>query len=237
MTDDARDRILGGVRDALRGARLPDAAQSHPGSFPADPSTPSPGDAALIRCFGEELDALHGVTHHVRTEADAGAVAVEIVKRAGADRVLSWTERWLECPGLIAALEEAGVRLVGVEGNGIAHARRGQLEAINPIVAGLTGALAGLADTGSLVLAAGPGRSRMASLLPPVHIAILPADRVYATLPAFLAANPGVAGGTSNLVLVTGPSRTADIEMTLAHGVHGPREVHVIVVRSPAAAP
>jgi L-lactate dehydrogenase complex protein LldG len=237
MTTDARDRILSGVRAALRGARLPDAASAHPGSFPDGASLPAPGDPGLIRRFGEELEALHGVTYHVRTEADAAAVALEIVTRNAADRVLSWSEQWLSCPGLIAALKQAGVRIVGIERADTEPTRREQLEAIEPIVVGLTGALAGLADTGSLVLAAGPGRSRLASLLPPVHIAVLPADRVYATLPAFLAASPGVAGTTSNLVLVTGPSRTADIEMTLTHGVHGPREVHVIVVRSPAAAP
>ena len=108
--------------------------------------------------------------------------------------------------------------------------RRELVDAIEPIAVGLTGALAGLADTGSLVLASGPGRSRVASLLPPVHVAVLSQARMYATLPAFLAANRGAVGETSNLVLVTGPSRTADIEMTLTHGVHGPREVHVIVV-------
>ena len=111
-----------------------------------------------------------------------------------------------------------------------AAGRRRALDAIEPVAVGVTGALAGLADTGSLVLVAAEGRSRMASLLPPVHIAVLARSRIYATLPAFLAAHPGVADTTSNLVLVTGPSRTADIELTLTHGVHGPRDVHVIVV-------
>jgi len=76
----------------------------------------------------------------------------------------------------------------------------------------------------------GPGRPRLASLLPPVHVAILRADRIYSNLPALVTAlaEKGTAG--SNLVIITGPSRTADIEMTLTRGVHGPGEVHVVIV-------
>jgi L-lactate dehydrogenase complex protein LldG len=66
--------------------------------------------------------------------------------------------------------------------------------------------------------------------LPPVHIAVLRVERLYSTLEAFFAAHPDAAEAGSNLVLITGPSRTADIEMTLTRGVHGPGEVHVLLV-------
>jgi L-lactate dehydrogenase complex protein LldG len=78
-------------------------------------------------------------------------------------------------------------------------------------------------------LISGPGRGRLASLLPPVHIALLPGQKLYPSLPAFLAANPTATKTGSNLVLITGASRTADIEMTLSIGVHGPGEIHVII--------
>jgi L-lactate dehydrogenase complex protein LldG len=237
MTAERRDWILGSLRDALRRTQLPDASSDHPGPFPFARPAPSPGDAALVLRFGEELEALHGAMHHVASEADACAIVLDIVKRNGADRVLTWDPRWIACPGLVAALESAGIEVVNPGRHTGESDRREVVDAIEPIAVGLTGALAGLADTGSLVLAAGSGRSRMASLLPPVHIAVLPQARLYATLPAFLAANRGAAGETSNLVLVTGPSRTADIEMTLTHGVHGPREVHVIVVADRVTAP
>jgi len=236
MTTDARDHVLAEVRRALGGARLPDAAVSHPGSFGGSPEVPAPGDRALIARFGAELEALHGTLHRASSAADAARVAGALVERHGARRVLAWSERWLGCPGLLAVLQQAGVEVTAVNLGADRASRRARLEDIEPIIVGLTGAEAGLADTGSLVLVSGPGRSRLASLLPPVHIALLPEARVYPTLPAFLAARPGVLAEGSSLVLVTGPSRTADIEMTLTHGVHGPREVHVIVVPQPTSA-
>lgn len=230
MMRGGREQILGTLRDALRGLRLLDAASSHPGSFTGYPAVPAPGDPGLIARFGEELEAQGGVMHRVASDPDAAHVALAILKDHGADRVLSWTDRWLECPGLLEAIEQAGIEVVHLDLASDDPARRNQLDAVEPVTVGLTGSFAGLADTGSLVLASGSGRSRMASLLPSVHIAVLQRGRLFPTLSAFLAANPGALDLGSNVVLVTGPSRTADIEMTLTHGVHGPREVHVIVM-------
>jgi L-lactate utilization protein LutC len=94
---------------------------------------------------------------------------------------------------------------------------------------GLTGADAGLAETGSVVIASGPGRSRMASLLVPVHVAVLRVDRLVDSISTLLATRGDLVAAGSNLVAITGPSRTADIEHTLSRGVHGPGEVHVIL--------
>jgi L-lactate dehydrogenase complex protein LldG len=93
---------------------------------------------------------------------------------------------------------------------------------------GVSQAAYGLADTGSVVLLAGPDSPRSRSLLPPVHISVLAVDNVL----------PGLADlfrelGTdlpSEVAIVTGPSRSADIEQTLTIGVHGPGEVHVVLV-------
>ena len=86
----------------------------------------------------------------------------------------------------------------------------------------------GLADTGSVVLAASPHEPRARSLLPDVHVSLLPEERIL----------PGLAelfetlGGElpSALAIVTGPSRSADIEQSLTIGVHGPGEVHVVLL-------
>lgn len=93
---------------------------------------------------------------------------------------------------------------------------------------GVSQAAYGLADTGSVVLLAGPDNPRGRSLLPSVHISVLAVDNVL----------PGLADlfrelGTdlpSEVAIVTGPSRSADIEQTLTIGVHGPGEVHVVLV-------
>jgi L-lactate dehydrogenase complex protein LldG len=105
-----------------------------------------------------------------------------------------------------------------------------RLAELDPIRVGITGAFAGIAESGTFAVISGPGRSRLASLLAPVHVAVLRADRLYPSLAAFFAAHPDVAEEGSNLVLITGPSRTADIEMTLTRGVHGPGEVHVVIL-------
>jgi L-lactate dehydrogenase complex protein LldG len=96
------------------------------------------------------------------------------------------------------------------------------------IKAGITGSLAGIADTGTLVIPAGKGQPLTASLLPEIHIAILPTSKLISSLPEAL--QLADVRRSSSTVLVTGPSRTADIEMTLTIGVHGPKELHVFLV-------
>ena len=67
------------------------------------------------------------------------------------------------------------------------------------------------------------------SVLPPVHVAVVEERRLRPSLAALLHEEPGLLDSGSNVVIVAGPSRTADIEMTLTHGVHGPKHVHVIL--------
>jgi L-lactate utilization protein LutC len=94
--------------------------------------------------------------------------------------------------------------------------------------AGVSQALYGLADTGSVVLAASPDEPRSRSLLPSVHVSLLHEDRILPGLEHLFAA----VGGDlpSALAIVTGPSRSADIEQLLVVGVHGPGEVHVVLL-------
>jgi len=90
---------------------------------------------------------------------------------------------------------------------------------------GLTGCAGGIANTGTVLLL-DAGETLKASLLPETHLVVLPASLLVADLPEALPA----ARNASNAVLVTGPSRTADIEMTLTIGVHGPKEIIVFLV-------
>jgi L-lactate dehydrogenase complex protein LldG len=106
------------------------------------------------------------------------------------------------------------------------HVHRGRQPEVKG--AGVSTALYGLADTGSVVLAASPEEPRRNSLLPDVHVTLLHEDRILPGLDELFAALG--AELPSALAIVTGPSRSADIEQKLAVGVHGPREVHVILV-------
>ena len=96
--------------------------------------------------------------------------------------------------------------------------------------AGVSTALYGLADTGSVVLAAAPEEPRSSSLLPGIHLTRVWDDTILPGLPELFEALGGEL--PSSLAIVTGPSRSADIEQQLAVGVHGPGEVHVVLLPS-----
>jgi len=99
---------------------------------------------------------------------------------------------------------------------------------------GITGAQWAIAETGTLVLESEQERHRLISLVPPVHIAIIEAGRIRQTLGEVLMSlgENGQDGLSRTVTFITGPSRTSDIELTLAIGVHGPQALHVIVIDS-----
>ena len=96
--------------------------------------------------------------------------------------------------------------------------------------AGLSGAGAALAETGSIIISSGPTNSRLATLLPPVHLALVPTSCLTADLFTWLAARRGE--WPAALTMISGPSKTSDIEQTLITGVHGPKRFIVILYHS-----
>lgn len=98
---------------------------------------------------------------------------------------------------------------------------------------GITTAQAAIAETGTLVLDSSRERNRLVSLVPPVHIAIVDAASIFQTLGEALAFIHQDGNISPAVTFITGPSRTADIELTLAIGVHGPQELYVIVNEGP----
>lgn len=225
----ARQKFLDKIRNNLPKALLPEARPEHPGSFQNYHGQAEAAAAQLVERFSQELRALSGHVHILDDIEEVVPKIAEIAQRHGARRLLAWAEDGPELSWLHGGLAEAGLAVVNHQLPANDSARKTALNEIEDILIGLTGAQGGLADTGSLALVSGSGRGRLASLLPPVHIAILAQNKIYPTLPAFLAANPRVTEEGSNLVFISGPSRTGDIEMTLSMGVHGPGEVHVIV--------
>lgn len=222
---DPRGEMLARVRAALATARLP-----------APPSLPAPTAATasvepLVAIFAREASALGCVVHGPIPAGEAEAAVVAILRELHAHRLLAWEAGELPSPGLLDALAEHGFQMQDARLPADRAGRAARLARLDSADVGLTGALAGLADTGSLVLTSGPGRPRLAWLLPPVHVALLRVERLFAGLAAFLAGAREQASANANLVFVTGPSRTGDIELILTRGVHGPGAVHVILIR------
>jgi L-lactate dehydrogenase complex protein LldG len=98
--------------------------------------------------------------------------------------------------------------------------------------AGITGTLGAIAENGALILWPTPEEPRLISLVPPIHIALVDAGNIYCNFSDALTAGSWKAGMPTNALLISGPSKTADIELTLAFGVHGPREVLVLVLEA-----
>lgn len=100
----------------------------------------------------------------------------------------------------------------------------------NDVDVAVTGARAGLAESGSLVLWPDAAEPRLMSLVPPVHIALLDADRLYDNFAEVIQAENWAAGMPTNALLISGPSKTADIEQTLAFGIHGPKQLITLLL-------
>ena len=165
---------------------------------------------------------------------DAIGYVAELGKSQGLTQVVRSEQPVFHELSLDRALEDLGVGSVTVshdEDNSRQHLR-------NQIVRsgmGITGADYAVAETGSVVVLPRKGLSRLVSLVPPVHVAIVRAEDVVESLDdVFLFRrlefyrNGGALG--SYLNFITGPSRTADIEMKLVVGVHGPKEVHLVLL-------
>ncbi len=103
-------------------------------------------------------------------------------------------------------------------------------ELFDSVDAGFTVARSGIAATGTLVLAPDAGTPRTVSLVPPLHVALVYADTLHADLQAAAQAERWGDGMPTNLVLASSPSKTSDIQQTLAYGAHGPRWMWVIIV-------
>ncbi len=216
-----RDAFLAAARVGVGRRRVPDAPDVDPG--PLVPDLPVADVAAL---FAENVEQVDG---HVHT-GDPLEALDEIVARHGSGPLLSWDTDQLPNVGALSHLEDLGCIRVNGHVPGDPDARRVHQTGYMDVHIGLTGADAGFAETGSIVVHSGEGRPRMASLVPLIHVAILPAGRIFRS-PMHWLTEPGTQiAAHTNVVYITGPSRTADIEQQLNLGVHGPRELHVILV-------
>lgn len=235
----ARDEILSRIRKSLGGggsaehgrdaaAHGADSAVSTVSGQPPDEVAAEcdTGRAKLIERFASALLRVGG-----RFTAAAGPEALRqaidrIVSAAGARKILGSDSRLLEKLGLASHFAERGIDF--------RTANHGDKEALIEEAAsaaiGITAVDYALADSGTLVLLANRSQPRTISLLPPIHIAILEPQQIVRGLDDLFALLPPDRRQVSSAItLITGPSRTADIELTLVVGVHGPQELHVVM--------
>jgi L-lactate dehydrogenase complex protein LldG len=177
-------------------------------------------------------------THRAASAEDAVSYVVGLATERGARLVVRSDHEVFRRVPVEAALRGRGTQVVTVAAN---HSNsRGQLrEQMAQADIGITGVDYAIAETGTCVLVPRQGVSRVVSLLPPVHVAIVEPHQVYETLDDLFALRrmaflEGEGDMGSYLSLISGPSRTGDIEQTIVIGVHGPTEVHMVILNETA---
>lgn len=218
----ARERMLARLR-ATAPAAVPAALALLDERIAAHHALPRPQAAAMVDAFEAALRASRAEVWR----AGAGewpALLAEKLATHGVKRLL------LDPAGA------EGAALAGALSDGVAalpFARPLEAwknELFDTVDAGFTVARSGIAATGTLVLAPDAGTPRTVSLVPPLHVALVHADTLHATLYDAARAERWRDGMPTNLVMVSGPSKTSDIQQTLAFGAHGPRWLWVVIV-------
>jgi len=234
--DDQRDLVLARVRAAL-GSRAAPAVASRSGvtseSKPLPIAFVAPGAApgGMVASFTQAAEEAQAMVSVVESFDAARQRVGEILASEGVGRVLvspdAADEPW-RC-GSFARGDDAPT-ITGQDQT--IDVRRVRIARAEAAEVGVTAATFGLADTGTLVLCASPEHHRLDSLLPPVHVALVQACDLLPGLPELfdrLSAEQGFARHSA-ITFVRGPSRTADIELTLTIGVHGPCKLFIVVV-------
>ena len=186
--------------------------------------------------FRTEFERVAGVFHRVPTAGHVPAELERICRERSAHRLVAWPAEELGV-AIAPALGAAGITVESMPRDVPPDAERRRLRAlIAGADLGVTGADLAVAETGTLVLVSAAGRPRTTSLLPPCHVAVFDRTALVESLEqlglALEAWHDGAAPPERGAVIsfITGPSRTADIELTLTRGVHGPKEIHAIFV-------
>jgi L-lactate utilization protein LutC len=183
-----------------------------------------------VACFRDQLALAGGVLHLASDAEKAAEVVIELLQARHARKILLGRGQVLDTLKLQPKLEPQGIQVTCVD----ALAGPGDRAALFGADAGVSGVAYLVAETGTVVAASAPNEPRALTLLPPLHIAV--ADRSQLLEDFFDLVPMLTAGGApalpSCLTLITGPSKTGDIELKLVTGVHGPGEVHVVLITS-----
>jgi len=213
----ARESILASIRENLAAsAAFNDAhAMLHldRAEIAASEHSPIIRDSILGN-FQKNLELVGGHLHIVRNEREAADAVRSTIEALGGSK--------------IAISDSPLVTSIANELSAIEFVQNADREFLFDSDLGITAAQWAIAETGTLVLTSDSERHRLTSLVPPVHICVLEAGNIRQTLGEILERIEPDRSRT--VTFITGASRTSDIELTLAIGVHGPRELHVVII-------
>lgn len=211
---DSRAQILNRLRAASPSLGEIETESEHLPVVPRDDLSPH----ELVDRFVERARQLDSYIHLPSSQSEAIQLILDLL--GDEHRVSCWAFSQIPLPGLEEAFTAHGIQ--------VAEGRDATLRV------GITGADAALAATGSLVLQTGAGKARLTSLLPPVHIAVIHQNQILIDLEDWITTIRQEGFETfreaASAMIISGPSRTADIAMQTIMGMHGPGELHIIVV-------
>jgi L-lactate dehydrogenase complex protein LldG len=214
-----------GIINTLRRTNMPVGEEIPPAV--ASP-VPSCSPAERVARFIAGAEAANASVRVAAEHEEALRLVADVLSTVEGRQVIVSDDAWHEPWGV--------ARLSGIDEREIRRTSSLQDPSPSGIAAsasvGITAAACGVSETGTVVVCSGPAGGRIESLLPPVHIALLAASRLVAGLPEVFALleREGWFERSSAVTFITGPSRTADIELTLTIGVHGPKQLVVILV-------
>ena len=215
-----RSQFLKRIEQALRSDSLPGLPARHP-----EHHLPHLEKVDLTTHFIAAFELLDGIVHH-ESPLD---VITRIMEDRGTREYLAWNQEHLPSEGLLDTLGQKGYRrkatVLPSDPDGRIPHQMGYMDA----EVGISAATAALAESGSVVVDSGPGRSRLASVIPAVHIVLVPTRLIFRSL-SHWAAQVESPDQLANIMVITGPSRTGDIELTLTKAVHGPGEIHAVLL-------
>jgi L-lactate dehydrogenase complex protein LldG len=218
----AREEIFASIRKHLAASAPFDAIrqQHHPYQSSGTPVNTDAAATFLLEKFQQGLELIGGKCQMVANAREAAAAVQQIITTTKAKKVaLS------DSPLAQQVSQQVDADVIWID--------NASAEELFDCEIGMSGAQYACAVTSTLVLETDAERNRLCSLVPPIHIALVEAKKLLPTLGDALRAtgekNP--AQISRAITFITGPSRTSDIELTLAIGVHGPQELHVIVMQ------
>jgi L-lactate utilization protein LutC len=220
----AREQMLQRIRTAV-------AEGNRAGGSPPLPERGTVGYQGAgvdpVARFRDEFAAAGGRTHLVADHTAAAAVVLDLMRTHSARRVMIGGGGVRAALALREPLQAAGIELVEV-GTLASTPDRATLFAAD---FGLSGVDYLIAETGSVILTSRPGQPRALSLLPPVHVAVAERRQILPDLfDLFTVLGAAVDELPASVTIITGPSKTGDIELRLVTGVHGPGEIHVVLI-------